>query len=145
MKRRDFLFLTHAGDGSVHLSCQQLYMHFRDLTRAESHGRGMPRPYKYEHCHELERVESDIAKASTDNVEWWAGEPESELARESPDTFFRRLGEALHGKRRLELADKEWLGDAELRQHVEQLLIAFQTAGGEVVSAPQSEITKQTP
>ena len=116
MKRRDFLFLTHAGDDCVRLSCQQLYMHYRDLTRAES----------------------DTANASAEHAEWWAGEPESELALESPDEFFRRLGEALHGKRRLELADKEWLGDAGLGQRVEQLLSGFCAAGGEVVSVPQA-------
>lgn len=116
MKRRDFLFLTHAGDNCVRLSCQQLYMHYRDLTRAES----------------------DIANASTEDAEWWSGEPESEFALESPESFFRRLGEALHGKRRLELADKEWLGDAGLRQRVEQILSEFRAAGGEVVSPPQA-------
>ena len=117
MKRRDLLFLTHAGDGRVRLSCQQLYMRYRDLTRAES----------------------DIADASAEHAEWWTGEPESELALESPDAFFRRLGEALHGKHRLELTDKEWLGDVGLRRQVEQLLNAFRAAGGEVVSASQAK------
>ena len=117
MKRRDFLFLTHAGDDCARLSCQQLYMHYRDLTRTESHG----------------------ADASGELAEWWAGEPESEFALESPESFFRRLGEALHGKRRLELADKEWLGDAGLRRRVEHLLSGFRAAGGEVVLAPKAE------
>lgn len=117
MKRRDFLFLTHAGEGRVRLSCQQLYMHYRDLTRTASQN----------------------ANVSPESADWWAGEPESELALESPESFFRRLGEALHGKRRLELADKEWLGDAGLRRQVEQLLSGFRAAGGEVVSAPQAE------
>ena len=121
MKRRDFLFLTHAGDDCVRLSCQQLYMHYRDLTRAES----------------------DVANASAEHAEWWAGEPESELALESPDEFFRRLGEALHGKRRLELADKEWLGDAGLRRPIEQVLNAFRAAGGEVVFEPRLETTEE--
>ena len=144
MKRRDFLFLTHAGDDCLRLSCQQLYMHYRDLTRAESHGRGMPRPYTRSHDRELTRAESDIASASAEHAEWWAGEPESDLALESPDAFFRRLGEALHGKRRLELADKEWLGDAGLRRHVEELLNTFRAAGGEVVSAPQAASAEET-
>lgn len=121
MKRRDFLFLTHAGDDCVRLSCEQLYMHYRDLTRVESHG----------------------ADASSEHAEWWAGEPESELALESPDEFFRRLGEALHGKRRLELADKEWLGDAGLRRPIEQVLNAFRAAGGEVVFEPRLETTEE--
>lgn len=121
MKRRDFLFLTHAEDDCVRLSCQQLYMHYRDLTRAES----------------------DTANASAEHAEWWTGEPESELALESPESFFRRLGEALHGKRRLELADKEWLGDAGLRRQIEQVLNAFRAAGGEVVLASQAK-TEET-
>lgn len=122
MKRRDFLFLTHAGDGCVHLSCQQLYMHFRDLTR----------------------MESDSADASTEHAEWWAGEPESRISLESPEKFLDRLGEALRGKRRLELADAEWLGDAGLRHRVEQLLSEFRAAGGEVVFAPQTETSEAT-
>ena len=117
MKRRDFLFLTHAGDSCVRLSCQRLYMHYRDLTRAESHS----------------------ADTSSEHAEWWAGEPESEFALESPESFFRRLGEALHGKRKLELADKEWLGDAGLRRHIEQVLNAFRAAGGEVVLASHAD------
>lgn len=117
MKRRDFLFLTHAGDGCLRLSCRQLYMHYRDLAQAVSHG----------------------ADASGEHAEWWAGEPESDLALESPESFFRRLGEALQGKRRLELADREWLGDAGLRRQVEQILNAFRAAGGEVVPAPRAE------
>ena len=117
MNRRNFLFLTHAGDDCVRLSCQQLYMHYRDLTQAES----------------------DTANASVEHAEWWVGEPESEFALESPESFFRRLGEALHGKRRLELADREWLGDAGLRQQIEQVLNAFRAAGGKVVYESKTE------
>ena len=117
MKRRDFLFLTHAGDGCVRLSCQQLYMHYRDLAQAVTHG----------------------ADASGEHGEWWAGEPESEMVLESPDAFFRRLGEALQGKRRLELADREWLGDAGLWRQVERILKAFRAAGGEVALSPQEK------
>lgn len=117
MKRRDFLFLTHAGDGCVRLSCRQLYMHYRDLTHEDSRS----------------------VNASSEHAEWWAGEPESDLVLESPESFFRRLAEALQGKRRLELADGEWLGDAGLRRQVEQILNAFRAAGGEVVPAPRAE------
>ncbi len=117
MKRRDFLLPARAGDACARLSCQELYMHCRDLTRSAAAG----------------------GDASTEGAEWWAGEPASELALESPEAFFRRLGQALHGKRRLELTDAEWLGDGVLRRRVEHLLRGFRAAGGEVVFAPRAE------
>ena len=117
MKRRDFLFLAHAGDGCVRLSCEQLYMQYRDLTRTAA----------------------GAANVLPQGAEWWAGEPESELAMEAPEEFFRCLGEALRGKRRLELADPEWLSDAHLRQEVEKLLGEFRAGGGEVLFLSQAE------
>ena len=117
MKRRDFLFLAQAGEGCVRLSCEQLYMHYRDLERAVA----------------------SAAKETPGGAEWWAGEPESALALESPEEFFRRLGETLRGKRRLELTDPEWLADSRLRQEVGDLLDEFRAGGGKVAFAAPAQ------
>lgn len=122
MKRRDFLFLAHAGDGCVRVSCEQLYMYYRDLTQSPA----------------------VVSGASPKGAEWWAGEPESDLALETPEAFFNRLGEALRGKRRLELSQPEWLGDARLRQEMEQLMNRFRASGGEVVFLSQTESSGAT-
>ncbi len=111
MNRRQFLFLSETGDGGASLSCGQLYMRYRELTGAAAHP----------------------ARQSTDGVEWWAGEPESVLTRETPEAFFQSLSESLRGRPRLELTDSEWLGDSDLRQYVDRLLDEFRRAGGRVV------------
>ncbi len=113
MNRRQFLFLSETGDGGASLSCGQLYMRYRELTGVAAHP----------------------AKHSTDGAEWWAGEPESVLIRETPDAFFQSLGESLRGRQRLELTDSEWLGDgdSDLRQYVDRLLDEFRRAGGQVI------------
>lgn len=111
MNRRQFLFLSETGDGGASLSCRQLYMRYRELTGVAAHPAGQ----------------------STDGAEWWAGEPESVLARETPEAFFQSLGKSLRGRQRLQLTDSEWLGDSDLRQYVDRLLDEFRRAGGQII------------
>ena len=117
MKRREFLLLSPSEDGATRLSCEQLYMHCRGFAAADSSLRAGP----------------VTAKDSLDGAEWWAGEPESHLVTESADSFFHRLGHSLHGKRKLELVDSEWLDKIPMKKRIERLLAEFRTAGGEVI------------
>ncbi len=120
MNRRKFLFLEHEDDKCARLSCRHLFMYYRDLAHNTP----------------------AAAEASPENSEWWAGEPDSELALESPESFFQHLAEALRNKRRLELTDWEWLGESELRQAVERLLEGFRAGGGEVSIVEQAPATE---
>ncbi len=127
LKRRELLFLVQAGDDCARISCEQLFMHFRDLTGGTGTGRTnhadgrslKPRP----------------APPVAEQSDWWQGEPDSVIARESPEDFFHRLGETLRGQRRLELLETEWLEDTRLRRELERVLDVFRAAGGEIVFA----------
>lgn len=113
MKRRDFLLLRTEGTLRVmELSCQQLYVYYRDCLAEMALSR--------QQCGSLQ------------GSEWWQGEPTLSVKNTDINALFSDLARQLTAIDYLLLIDSEWLKDAELNKHMNNVLREFKKRGGVV-------------
>ena len=106
MNRRDFLLFRTAGsEKTVELSCERLYMHYRDAQIAE-----LP------------------PDAPLDD----GGEPPARFDRSSPRQLFDALAIELRDVNVLRVTQTEWLAADDFRREVEALADALRTKGARV-------------
>ena len=106
MNRRDFLrFRTAGSEKTVELSCERLYMHYRDAQTAE-----LP-------------VEPDVDE----------GEPPARFTMRTTRQLFDDLAADLDQADILRVTHAEWLDAAvDFRHEVEQLAASIRARGGRV-------------
>jgi hypothetical protein len=106
MNRRDFLlFRTVGAEKTVELSCERLYMHYRD---------------------------AQIAELPPDTPLDDGGEPPARLDRRSPRELFDALAIELRDVNVLRVTRTEWLAADDFRREVESLAAAVRARGGRV-------------
>ncbi len=96
----------------MELSCQQLYVYYRDCL--------------------AELTLSRQQYGSLQGSEWWQGEPTLLIKNTDINALFCDLARQMLGVDQLELIDSEWLKDAELDNPMNKLLREFQQRGGVV-------------
>jgi hypothetical protein len=106
MNRRDFLLFRTAGaEKTVELSCERLYMHYRDAQMAE-----LP------------------PDASLDD----GGEPPARLDRRAPRQLFDDLAIDLRDVDVLRVSQTEWLAADDFRREIESLAATLRARGTRV-------------
>jgi hypothetical protein len=105
VNRRDFLLFRTAGSQkTVELSCERLYMHYRDAQTAE-----LPPEPEVEH-----------------------GEPPARFTMRTTRQLFDDLAADLDDADVVRVTHGEWLADVDFRRALERLLTALRTRGKRV-------------
>ncbi len=94
----------------MELSCQQLYVYYRDCLAIATRSREQ--------------------SGNLQGSEWWQGEPTLAVKGADPVELFTDLARQLTAIDHLLLIDSEWLKGAELDKHMNKLLREFQGRGG---------------
>lgn len=114
MNRR---FLITLGNDTEHgvarLSCEQLYMHFRDIRSAA--------------------YSAQEEAGTADDAEWWSGEPPLQLETLTVGGLFEELEDQLTGSKLLKISGRSWLSNREFAEPLERVIQNFELNRGQVI------------